>query len=194
LDGLKKSGFDKLYQDNFACTFDTIRWDGGKYTFATGDFIDQDVVSFGQDVNDYEFDGSRTIAKPKHIRYQVKYLPNGRVKISHEFNDQDEKSWTRDREMDYAEFILFVTSKKLEPQPLPEVKKSKDISTADDSPDLEPKKKKRPYNINNIASFFKTVTGKLKDGIKKYDEERAEELTDLVLQNGERMEKFGKMR
>ena len=195
LDTLKKSGFDKLYQENFASTFDMVKWNGKKYSFATGDFLNKDVVSFGRDENEYEFDGTRTQAKPKTIRYQVKYLDNGKVKISHEFkqDEKDKKWWTWSREMDYANFLLFVAGKKLEPQASVEDKKAKDLTTKDSSPDLEPQKKKTRFSINNIASFFKTTVNKVKDGIKKYDEDRAEELTDSVLQNGDRLEKFGKM-
>ncbi len=79
-----------MYQDNFAATFDIVRWNNNKYTFASGDFVDKDVVSFGRDEVEYESNGTRTITKPKAIRYQVKYLANGNVKISHEFKE-DEK-------------------------------------------------------------------------------------------------------
>lgn len=150
-------------------------------------------MSFGVDENEYDFNGTRTIAKPKAIRYQVQYLANGMVKVFHEFSDGG-KPWKREREMDYANFILFVASKRLQPQANLDAKNKKDLTVKKDSPDLEPKKQKRGYSINNIASFFKTSVGKIKDGIKKYDEERAEELTDTVLQNGNRFEKFGKIR
>ena len=33
---------------------------------------------------------------------------------------------------------------------------------------------------------------KVKDSIKKYDEERSEELTDLALKNGDLLTQFGK--
>lgn len=194
LDALKKSWFDTLYQEHFASTFDLISREDGKYKFKTGDFVGKDVVSFGQDINDYIFDAEtdRTIPKPKSIRYQVKYLSNGKVSISHKFSGEGEKPRTWERDMDYANFILFVAGKKLEPQASDKDQKEKNLQVKNDSPDLEPQKKKTKFSINNIGSFFKTSVNKIKDGIKKYDEERAEELTDAVLQNGAALEKFGK--
>lgn len=38
------------------------------------------------------------------------------------------------------------------------------------------------FSINNIVSFVKNLPGKVKDGIKKYDEEKTEDLTDIIVQ------------
>jgi hypothetical protein len=40
------------------------------------------------------------------------------------------------------------------------------------------------FSINNIIGFVKNIPGKVKDGIKKYDEEKTEDLTDLIVQKG----------
>lgn len=45
-----------------------------------------------------------------------------------------------------------------------------------------------------MLGFFKTNVNKVKDSIKKYDDERTEDMTDVLLQNGDRFIQFGKFR
>ena len=54
------------------------------------------------------------------------------------------------------------------------------------------KKRKPFFSINNVLSFFKNSVSKVGDAIKKHDEERAEDLMDIALQNGLLFEKLGK--
>lgn len=95
--------------------------------------------------------------------------------------------------MDYASFILFVAGKRLEPQASLETKTATEQDVDPSKPDRYPKRKSLKFSINNIKSFFKNSVGKIKDSIKKYDEDRAEELTDLMLANGNNLVKLGKL-
>jgi hypothetical protein len=43
----------------------------------------------------------------------------------------------------------------------------------------------RGFSINNVVSFFTNGVSKLKDGIKKYDDERTEDLNDILTSQGQ---------
>jgi hypothetical protein len=49
----------------------------------------------------------------------------------------------------------------------------------------------RGFSINSVVGFFKNATNKLKDGIKKYDEELTEDLTDLLTSKGQLWNNIG---
>ena len=49
----------------------------------------------------------------------------------------------------------------------------------------------RGFSINNIMSFFKNGVSKIKDGIKKYDDERTEDLTDILINKGQLWNNIG---
>lgn len=79
--------------------------------------------------------------------------------------------------MDYTTFMLFVKEKKLQPKCEDQIK---NIYESKQAQDEETPTTVRGFSINNVFSFFKNSVSKLKDGIKKFDEERSEDLTDLL--------------
>ncbi|MEI8091447.1 MAG: hypothetical protein WCG98_04355 [bacterium] len=83
--------------------------------------------------------------------------------------------------MDPHMFMLFVTSKKLEPKTNKQMQESKELKSVDE--DKEFHRRKPSYSINNIFAFAKNTFTKITDSVKKYDEERTEELTDIVLKD-----------
>jgi hypothetical protein len=79
--------------------------------------------------------------------------------------------------MDYATFMLFIKEKKLQPKCKEQVQSIHATATADKE---ETPTTVHGFSINNVFDFFKGAANKLKDGIKKYDDERTEELTDVL--------------
>ena len=79
--------------------------------------------------------------------------------------------------MDYTTFMLFIREKKLQPKCEDQIKSIYESKKAQDE---ETPTTVRGFSINNVLSFFKNSVSKLKDGIKKYEDERAENLTDLL--------------
>jgi len=71
--------------------------------------------------------------------------------------------------MDYPTFMLFVKEKSLQPK---SAKQAENIKKQQDLQAQETPTTVRPFSINNIVGFFKNSITKVKDGIKKYDEER----------------------
>ncbi|HBB04123.1 TPA: hypothetical protein DCZ39_04480 [Patescibacteria group bacterium] len=62
---------------------------------------------------------------------------------------------------------------------------SKQMQTKQKIIDQETPTAKYGYSINNIMGFFKNGISKITDSIKKYDDERTEELTDSLTGNGQ---------
>lgn len=90
--------------------------------------------------------------------------------------------------MDYPTFLLFVTEKKLQPK---SKKQSENIQKKQDLESNETPTTVRGFSINNVMGFFKNSFTRLKDNIKKFDEERTEDLTDLVTDEGRLYSRIG---
>jgi hypothetical protein len=91
--------------------------------------------------------------------------------------------------MDYPTFMLFVKEKKLEPK---SEKQAKAIKKPQDLKNQETPTTIRGFSINNMISFFKNTANKVKDAVKKYDEERSEDLTDFLTDQGKLYSSIGK--
>lgn len=90
--------------------------------------------------------------------------------------------------MDYANFILFITEKGLQPKSEKQadvLKKQQELKSQETPTTIH------RFSINNVIGFFKNTVSKMKDGIKKYDEERTEDLMDAVTDQGRLYSKIG---
>lgn len=157
-------------------SFWNVKWKGDKFQFTVGDYVGQDVEYFGRyEPTVWEVDDE----KWNMYLYKIKHNPNGTINVSSQFKDGKENvKYSKD--MDYDTFIAFISSKSLQPkskQQWEEIKKKLYWW-----PDIGEKQKIPFFSINNIVGFFKNIPGKVKDGIKKYDEEKTEDLTDLIVQ------------
>lgn len=116
------------------------------------------------------------------ILYKVKYNSNGTITVSGDSSDINYAKNFPARDMDYATFMLFIKEKKLQPKCKEQIASihAKAKAEKEETPTTV-----RGYSINNVISFFKTAGNKITDGIKKYDEERAEDLTDLLTSQGD---------
>jgi len=155
--------------------FGSIKSDGSKFSFTQGDFSGQEVTHFGRYESGVgeEYDVEK---QERYSLYKIKHNSNGTISLSWEFIDGDViKKYSRD--MDYPTFMLFVKEKWLQPKTKEQAKL---LTQKQNLKDQETATTKRWFSINNVVSFFTNGFSKLKDAIKKYDEERAEDLTDIL--------------
>lgn len=110
------------------------------------------------------------------ILYSIKPTSKGTITVSGADVAGNVAKNFPSRDMDYPSFMLFIKEKGLQPKAkdqlqdiYQQVKENREVPTT-----------LRGFSINNIKSFFKTTGGKIKDAMKKYDDERAEELTDKL--------------
>lgn len=104
-------------------------------------------------------------------------------KIEHDSNKKRFKiTWNDDKKtviyLDYPNFILFISSRKLQPQ-TEESAKAINIQKSD-WPDLKEPKKRKWYGFASIIGLFKNFGKKIWDWLKKYEEEQVEDLTDNI--------------
>lgn len=109
--------------------------------------------------------------------YKIHCNANGTITISGDNNDYNVAKDFPSRTMDYTTFMLFIREKKLQPKCEDQIKSIYESKKAKDE---ETPTTVRGFSISNLLSFFKNTASKLKDGIKKYEDERAENLTDLL--------------
>lgn len=157
-------------------SFWSLKFDWSKFTYNLGEHSWKHITHFG-------------IYQPKAIGenvdqeswslvlYKIHCNANGTITISGDKNDYNIAKNFPSRTMDYATFMLFVKEKKLQPKCEDQIK---NIYESKQAQDEETPTTVRGFSINNVFSFFKNSVSKLKDGIKKFDEERSEDLTDLL--------------
>lgn len=157
-------------------SFWNIKWKWDRFQFTVGDYIGQDVEYFGRyEPSLWEVDSE----KWNMYLYKIKHNPNGTINVSSQFKDGKENvKYSKD--MDYDTFIAFVSSKSLQPKSKEQADTIKKKNY--DWTEVWAKDKVPFFSINNIIGFVKNIPGKVKDGIKKYDEEKTEDLTDIIVQ------------
>lgn len=191
-----KKSFGAIYTEGFAYTFDQVKTDGDGFVITQGDFSGEKVAGFGYDmkVPFYDEKAARTIEKIQSVLFEVRRKADGsyRVSCQNDFVDAEGNPIEHFvRDMDPTSFALFIAGKKLQPKASKDIKQKKELKA--EGEDRGFNRKKPRFSINNIASFFTLSVNKVKDGIKKYDEEKADDLTDIVLQNGDLFNNFGQM-
>jgi len=161
-------------------SFDNIAFDKGDFKFTLGDQKDEKVTHFGR----YEQGIGEKLDQEQwnSVLYSFKHNSNKKTfTVTGEVNTADKITKYPSRDMDYATFMIFIKEKWLQP------KTKKQAETMKKNPlgeDRETPTTKRPFSINNIFGFFKNTFSKVKDSIKKYDDERTEDLTDLLTSQG----------
>ncbi|MEI7563292.1 MAG: hypothetical protein WCJ39_06665 [bacterium] len=106
-----------------------------------GEYVGKPVNYFGCDIEEHSYDekAGRTIMTKTHFGYKVRYTPQGKIIVSSDMSLTDEKGNPLpkfEREMDINMFILFVTSKKLQPKADDEIQAAKKLSTKNEDPDM----------------------------------------------------------
>ncbi|MEI6425778.1 MAG: hypothetical protein WCO66_00325 [Candidatus Absconditabacteria bacterium] len=118
---------------------------------------------------------------------KVQYHPGRQrpytVSISERNGKKTEKIKT---EMDHTNFILFITSKGLSPKTTPEIEEQK---KAADGPEANPPKK-LPISISSISGFISSVSKKITENMKKYQEKQTEDFTEAIMIDGKLMTKL----
>jgi hypothetical protein len=160
--------------------FGSLKCENDGFVFALGDQKDKKVTHFGR----YEPGiGEAYDQEPGNsVLYKVKYNHNNTVTVTGEVFDGKQRTKYPSRDMDYANFLILVKEKWLQPKTEEQAERMKKNVPWEDK---EAPTTVRWFSINNVISFFKNWASKLKDGIKKYDEERAEDLTDVLTQQGQ---------
>lgn len=158
--------------------FSWVNFNGSKFTHSLGNYSWKEITHFG--VYDDQPMGEKVDQESwKIILYKVTPHANGTITVSGDGNGRNYVSKYPSRTMDYATFLLFIQEKKLKPKCTEEIN---DIYSTKKAEDEETKTTVRPYSIMNIVSFFKNSANKVKDAIKKNDDERTEDLTDVLTQ------------
>ncbi len=177
LDILAQSGLESQVKNSFS----NLKWDGNNFKFSSGDHVNQEVEYFGwYESKVWEVDQESW----SMILYKIKNNPDGTINVSNGtgFTTSKGENWKYSKDMDYDTFVAFIGSKALQPKSKEQAEAIKKKNY--EWPDSGSKDKIPFFSINNIVSFVKNIPGKVKDGIKKYDEEKTEDLTDIIVQKG----------
>ena len=160
--------------------FWSLQFNWSKFVYTLWNYVGKEITHFGV----YE---SKPIGESvdqesgKLILYKIKPNGNGTITVS---GDSTKGNYSKDfpaRDMDYPTFMLFIQEKGLQPKCKEQVKEIDKTSEANEE---ETPTTVRWFSINNVFGFFKNGVSKLKDGIKKYDETRTEDLTDILTNKG----------
>ncbi len=161
----------------FEKVFENIAFDWNKFTFVNGDEKGEKVEYFWR--YDPQIGEDHESEPGKRSLYKITHNPDHTFTLRWEFVDNKGKNVIYTRDMDYPTFMIFVKEKELQPKS----KKQADvIKKRQDIKDQETPTTRRWFSINNLIGFFKNSISKIKDAIKKYDEERTEDLIDLLTQ------------
>lgn len=113
----------------------------------------------------------------KGYMYEIHHEP---LKKKFKIIANDEKKTTL--HLDYPNFILFIASRKLQPQT---EKTAKGISVnAQSWTQVEEPKKRKGYSFASIIGLVKNFGKKIGDGLKKYEDDQTEDLTDKIFYHG----------
>lgn len=154
-----------------------LKW--GDFVFTLGDQKGEKVTHFGRyeqgigERHDQELWTS--------VLYKVKHNSNKTFTVTGERKNKDTHTIYSSRDMDYANFMIFIKEKWLQPKTKKQAETMEKKSIWEDK---ETAKTVRWFSINNVLGFFKNSFSKVKDSIKKYDDERTEDLTDLLTSQG----------
>ena len=157
-------------------SFWSLKFNWSKFTYNLGELSWKDITHFG--VYQPKAIGENVDQESwSLVLYKIHCNANGTITISGDNNDYNVAKDFPSRTMDYTTFMLFIREKKLQPKCEDQIKSIYESKKAKDE---ETPTTVRGFSISNLLSFFKNTASKLKDGIKKYEDERAENLTDLL--------------
>jgi len=159
--------------------FWSVKLDWSKFAFTLWNYVGKEVTHFGV-YQPKAIGESLDSEGGKNILYKVKPNANGTITVSGDSMDSNYAKNYPARDMDYTTFILFIKEKWLQPKCAEQIK-AIDVQAKEDQ---EVPTTVRGFSINNVISFFKNGANKIKDSVKKYDEERADDLTDILTSQG----------
>ncbi len=156
--------------------FWSVKTDGSRFTYSMWNYIGKEVTHFGT-YEQMPIGESVNEESGKMILYKIHPNANGTITVSWDPSNNNYAKHFPARDMDYVSFMLFVKEKWLQPKCKDQVDdiSKKVAATKEETPTTV-----HGFSINNIVSFFKNGVSKIKDSIKKYDDERTEELTDTL--------------
>lgn len=161
--------------------FGTLHTDWSTFNYALWNYSGKEITHFG-------------IYEPKRIGedvdkesgnlilYKIHPNANGTITVSGDSTKNNYAKHFPARDMDYVSFMLFVKDKWLQPKCKDQIQ---DIQKKADVEKEETPTTVHWFSINNIIGFFKNGVSKIKDSIKKYDDERTEDLTDTLTNQGQ---------
>lgn len=173
--------------DGIEKAFKSVKFDGSDFTITLWDEAGEKVEYFWR--YDPKIGEKSDEEAGKRSLYKVKHNPNHTFTLTAEFTDDKGKPQHYIKDMDYPTFMLFIKEKDLQPK---SAKQAENIKKQQDLQQRETPTTARPFSIGNIIGFFKNSITKVKDGIKKFDEERTEDLTDLLTSQGKLYSNIGK--
>jgi hypothetical protein len=150
----------------------------------------QEVISFGRSAD--VRDGENWKQKKEHTTYKIKKIDNSKwtIKLVCNFDGQDEDDLTKsvnykyDRELTYEQFILLMESKKVRGYTKDEHEERElqyNMKWDRDNRLWYPNRWKfKFYSLAAMANSFKNWFKKVKDGIKKIEEEQTEDFENLL--------------
>ena len=161
--------------------FGSVKFTWSAFSYTLGEYTGKDVSHFG--IYQPKVVGeSLDQESGKLILYKIRPNANGTITVSWDSTPGNYAKNFPARDMDYASFILFVKEKWLQPKCKEQIQAitTQATASAEEIPTTV-----RWFSINNIISFFKNGASKIKDGVKKYDDERTEELNDILTNQGQ---------
>ena len=160
--------------------FGSLKFDSSKLTYTLWDYKGEEVTHFG--IYEPKAMGEAVDTQTgKLILYKIHPNTNGTITVSGDSTAGNYAKHFPARDMDYATFMLFVEEKWLQPK----CKKQMQAITTKVAEDQETPTTVRKFSIGNVMSFFTNGVSKIKDGLKKYDDERAEDLNDVLTSQGQ---------
>lgn len=117
--------------------------------------------------------------------YEIKHNPN-KKSFTLTTNDKEKTKII----LDYPNFALFIASRKLQPK-TEESSKGIDPKPTDGAT-IKPPKKRNMYSFASIVWLFKNFGKKVGDGLKKYEEDQVEKLTESMFYQGKLFDKIAK--
>lgn len=159
--------------------FDTIEWNGkaliSKLADEDGKTQDSKVEYLWYIDHTLNDKGE---SERNNVFYKLEYHPDKTITVSSEFEDKNQQMRSFSKRMTYDNFILFVTSKKLQPR------SKSDYETVKKNLDDVKSKKWRKWNRWSLLTVKNTVKGlwkKLQDGMDKYQKGQEDKLHDFLV-------------
>lgn len=168
LPAMKEASIDWIKPNE---SFDGTKRDGNNFNISIGEESNEQVSHFGL-VETKPWEDWWKESKNADM-YKIQHEPS-KKKFKLTYNDEKKTVIY----LDYPNFILFVANRKLQPQTEESAKKIN--IEASDWPTLKEPKKRKAYSFGSIIWLFKNFGKKIWDGLKKYEEDQVEELTDNI--------------
>ena len=166
------SGLDKY--------FGSVKMDSSRLKYSLWNYAGKEITHFG--IYQPKAIGEDVATDTgKLILYAIKCNANGTITVSGDSTAGNQAKHFPTRDMDYATFMLFIKDKWLQPKCSEQLQDIRTHVTENN----EVATTKHWFSINSVFGFFKNSINKIKDGVKKYDEERTEDLTDILTNQGQ---------